>query len=436
MPTPLPPEKPKDRFEVYRFFNGLSADGKAGLDGGRTRVPLVKTFLLEHVSGRSKRKPRPPSDIFRELGNEVTPVDDTFLSVKAPVKTEPNQPPRKEVVGFLEQYDERFFAYYTVEGSQEARSRVRRWISDAPDLDSTWFSSQLLLSLWDKDVSRRGDARYSKLTFKHESVFEMPEDAANIDFDIEEEDTASEENAEQELDANDDAEDRPERERRNARFEMGDRIGRIRESLGKLQENYSPLYALYSLRFPSRTQKGSHDLFQHGQITNRSDSFEDHRNTALHLYRAYKSVLEATEDVAWNDVQAPPTDRAFGTNFKGVPLIVRFKEELTESTFNRWMELAFKKRGLFRLWGTPVWMGKTKVHVYGADRHLWQPINLEFTNKGIIAILPTGTCGNTFHRLVTNIQRYVCPNIDAWLGSIPFSALTDAVGNSMEATGE
>lgn len=422
MPTPASPEKPKDRFEVYRFFNGLSTEGKSGFDEGRTRVPLVKTFLLEHVSGRSNRKPRNPSDIFRDLKNEVIPVDDTFFSVRAPVKQEPNKAPKKEVVGFLEQYDERFFAYYTVEGSQEARTRVRRWIADAPDLDSTWFSSQLLLSLWHKDVSKRGNARYSKLTFKHESVFEMPEDAANIN----DEENSVEEEAEQ--DSN--GEDRPEKERRNARFEMGDRIGRIRESLEKLQENYAPLYALYSLRFPSRTQKGSHDLFQHGQITNRSDSFEDHRNTALYLYRAYKSVLEATEAVAWSDVQHPPTDLAYGTNFKGVPLIIRFKEELTESTFNRWMELAFKKRGLFRLWGNPVWMGKNKVHVYGADRHLWQPINLEFTDKGMVAILPTGTCGNTFHRLVTNIQRFVCPKIDAWLGSKPFTALTDAVSTA------
>lgn len=425
---PTPPEKPKDRFEVYRFFNGLSAEGKEGLDEGRTRVPLVKTFLLEHVSGRSNRTPRPPADIFRELGNDVVPVDDSFLSVKAPVKQEPNQPLKKEVVGYLEQYDERFFAYYTVEGSQDARTRVRHWISDASDLDSAWFSSQLLLSLWHRDVSKRGDARFSKLTFKHESIFEMPEDAANIN----DEDNTSEEAAEQESSSD----DHPEQERRKARFEMGDRIGRIRESLENLQENYAPLYALFSLRFPSRQHKGSHDLFQHGQITNRSDSFEDHRNTARYLYRAYKSVLEATEAVAWNEARPPSDHRIPGVNFKGVPLIVRFKEDLNESTFNRWMELAFKKRGVFRLWGDPVRLGPTKVHVYGADRHLWQPINLELTNHGIVAILPTGTCGNTFHRLVTNIQRFVCPKIDVWLGSKPFSSLAEAMNTTMEGKDE
>ena len=89
---PSSPEKPKDRFEVYRFFNGLSAEGKSGLDEGRTPIPLVKTFLMEHVSGRSNRQPRPPADIFRDLGTDVLPVDDTFLCIKAAVKQDPSKP--------------------------------------------------------------------------------------------------------------------------------------------------------------------------------------------------------------------------------------------------------------------------------------------------------------------------------------------------------
>jgi len=44
------PTQPKDRFEVYRFFNGLAEEGREGLDHRRSRVPLVKSFLLEHVS--------------------------------------------------------------------------------------------------------------------------------------------------------------------------------------------------------------------------------------------------------------------------------------------------------------------------------------------------------------------------------------------------
>ena len=61
----------------------------------------------------------------------------------------------------------------------------------------------------------------------------------------------------------------------------------------KALANYAPLYALYSLRFPSRVQKGSHDLFQHGQLTNRSDSFEDHRNTARYLLEEHLNPVAA-----------------------------------------------------------------------------------------------------------------------------------------------
>jgi hypothetical protein len=45
------------------------------------------------------------------------------------------------------------------------------------------------------------------------------------------------------------------------------------------------------------------------------------------------------------------------------------------------------------------------------------------TSKRVVAILPKGTCGNTFHRLVTNVQQYVCPKIDVWLGAKPFDQL-------------
>jgi hypothetical protein len=84
---------------------------------------------------------------------------------------------------------------------------------------------------------------------------------------------------------------------------------------------------------------------------------------------------------------------------------------------------AFQKRNAFKLWGNPIRLGPTKVHVYGADRHLWQPIHIELTAQGVVAVLPEGTCGNTFHRLVANIQRFVCPKIEAWLGSDRFDDL-------------
>jgi len=171
-----------------------------------------------------------------------------------------------------------------------------------------------------------------------------------------------------------------------------------------------------------------------GQVTNRAESFEDHRNTVRYLYRTYKSLLERTERSAWLNPEDGSGGPSAARLFEGVPLIINFAEQLSEATFNRWVSLAFQKRNQFRLWGEPIRLGPTKVHVYGADRHLWQPINLDMSATRVVAILPKGTCGNTFHRLVTNVQRYVCPKIDVWLGAKPFQQLVSEARASAEGT--
>jgi hypothetical protein len=171
------PTQPKDRFEVYRFFNGLAVEGKEGLDRRRSRVPLVKSFLLEHVSSASGRTPRPPQTILRSLGVDAAPLDETFMEVRDLDAGATPAGSGRRTVGYVEQFSERFFAYYTSDESQSATKRVNRWITRSADLDSSWFSSQLLQRLWDTDVSLRGNERFGKLTFRHESIFEMPEDA-------------------------------------------------------------------------------------------------------------------------------------------------------------------------------------------------------------------------------------------------------------------
>lgn len=408
------PTQPKDRFEVYRFFNGLAEEGSEGLDYRRSRVPLVKSFLLEHVSTASGRTPRPPQGILQSLGVDSSPLDDTFMEVRD--LDAGAAAPSRRTVGYVEQFSERFFAYYTSDEAQTATKRVNHWITRSPDLDSAWFSSPLLQRLWDTDVSQRGDERFGKLTFKHESIFEMPEDA--------EDGTESQENEDDTEDNG--SEDQPDFERRKARFHMADRIGRIKASLQSLQQNYAPLYALHALRFPSRVGRGSHDLYQQGRLTNRSESFEEHRNMVRYLYRTYGAMLAHTEDTAWHRMEHTPASLRTNIGAKGVPLVIRFKDQISPATFRHWIARAFQKRNRFRLWGEPIWLGPTKVHVYGADRHLWQPLNIEMTEKSLVAILPQGTCGNTFHRLVTNIQAYVCPAIDVWLGGESFQGLVDS----------
>src|SRR4051812_21681732 len=127
------PDSVKDRFEAYRFFNGLAMEGKEGLDQGYTRVPLVKSFLVEHVCSKSGRTPKSAAAIFEGLGAKTDQIDDTFMAIRMPDEKSDDTPKRFVTTGYVEQYDERFFAYYTVQPSQDARKLVRRWITNSPD---------------------------------------------------------------------------------------------------------------------------------------------------------------------------------------------------------------------------------------------------------------------------------------------------------------
>ena len=107
----------------------------------------------------------------------------------------------------------------------------------------------------------------------------------------------------------------------------------------------------------------------------------------------------------------------------GAPVSIIFNESLSKETFDYWIKSTFGRvNNRFRLWGNPIILGPKKVHVYGVDKHLWKPIFLELTDKHLIAIVPKGTCGNTIHRLICNIQRYIDPAAKAYIGDMEYKA--------------
>jgi hypothetical protein len=111
----------------------------------------------------------------------------------------------------------------------------------------------------------------------------------------------------------------------------------------------------------------------------------------------------------------------------GAPVLIEFSRTLPAPTFERFVRLTFcRKENRFRLWGNPIQLGPQKYHVYGLDRHVWQPLFLEITDKHIVAVVPEGTCGNSIHRLVTNIQQYLDPAINVWIGDRPYDEMITA----------
>ena len=144
------------------------------------------------------------------------------------------------------------------------------------------------------------------------------------------------------------------------------------------------------------------------------------------MLKLYRSVTEHSEDRLWLETTEVGGD-AF--TVEGAPVTIRFSRPLSEETFARFVDVGLKRRtSKLRIGGYITWRGPTKVHVAAIDRHLWQPLLLEATSRQLTAVLPRGTCGNTIHRLVTNVQRWLDPNVEVWLGSESYEA---AVANSM-----
>lgn len=169
-------------------------------------------------------------------------------------------------------------------------------------------------------------------------------------------------------------------------------------------------------------------LYYDGKATNRSESFAEHRSTVELILRLYRTVTERAEEMLW--VQTSEVGEE-GFSVEGAPVLIEFANPLPASTFDRFINLGLqRKTSRFRIGGFVEQRGRTKVHVTAIDRHLWQPFLLEVTTRHILAVLPRGTCGNSVHRLVTNVQRFLDPAAKVWLGSESYSA---AVSASMPA---
>lgn len=114
------------------------------------------------------------------------------------------------------------------------------------------------------------------MVFEHQSIYEI--DTVEIEEDEITSEPESLDVGEPQAKAEDIDNEKSElyQEKRASRFTMVDRIAVIQKSLPQLQEIYSPLYSICQLRFPA-VERGGHDFYHSGKVTNRSDSFADHR---------------------------------------------------------------------------------------------------------------------------------------------------------------
>lgn len=396
----------RSRREMIRFFDGYSLELREELDERKTKRPLVKTYLIEVLDGREPRSDNQTVDLFSRRGVSLTRIENGLFAVR----TQAEGP-----IGFLESLRPRIVALYSTLDSKVLDPLVRRLILRSPELDHVWLSGVTFSVLWQMVTRLSAPNRFARIVFTHDSVYEVDSEPQVPDTE------------EESLEPQDDSEDSTTViERRAASFRLVDRVGVVSSKLAELQRLYAPLYAISQLRFPSPAGRGGHDFYDNGKVTNRSESFRDHRSHVLFVTRIYEQMLGRMEQKAWYSVTTTVKEHGEFRKIVGAPLVVRFAEALSPPTFEFWVKSTFERpRNRFRLWGHPIRLGPTKVHVYGLDRHLWQPLFLELTARGCVAIIPNGTCGNTVHRLVTNIQRFLDPGAQVYLGDQPYARFVE-----------
>ncbi|MGC9261342.1 MAG: hypothetical protein ACP5I8_14850 [Phycisphaerae bacterium] len=386
------------REEAIQALDGYSSERQEELTKDqKTGRPLLKTYMLETVPPHV----REPSVevLFAAAGVTLTPIDETLFRAFGQRE--------QRVIGLVEKLLPRYPVFYSLEDSHIADRFVKNLVQQNAMLDRLWISGRAFADLFKFILGNTPKQRYGRMVFQYANVYESADYG-----DPEAGQSDSETNSRDRDDG-----DQPVVERRSNKTTIVERLSVLEKILPKMRGLYQPLNAIAQLRFPA-TGRGGHDFFFNGKVTNRSDSFKDHRQHVEFVLGRYKLATELTEQAAWGSLERTSMSTAGEKKeILGAPVYLVFQEALSQSTFETFVRATFsRKHSRFGLWGDPVRLGPTKVHVYAVDRHIWQPLFLEITDKQIVAIVPNGTCGNTINRLVTNVQQYLDPAVDVWVG--------------------
>jgi len=390
------------RQELYKHFDLYTLQRKEELNQRSLKrgAGLLKTYLLETFADALEDDIAP---IFNRVKWGLEPIDQGLFRVH-------NLPVGMD--GYLDVFTPRFLAFHTTSPSEISDSTIKRVVKNTTELDHVWLSSPIMNSIW-KDIIPNSQ-KYATLRFENEPLFETL--YRNPLFD---------EAPDDDLYDNEEREDEiPEQQ--VARLEIKQRINQLRDVLDGENPFKYLTGNLTRIRVPAPNDQGRYEYFHYGKLTNRGDEF---RGFASHLRfisnQVYGNLTRSIERII--AVHAEKTTLPNGANkvvMRGAPVTFAFPVPLTNRVFEGFIELTFEKgRGPFRLWGNPLKLSGPKVHVYGIDLHLWQPIYLDLTPKRFIVIIPQGTCGNTIHRLTANIKRFLSPLVNVYIGGIAYEEL-------------
>ncbi len=304
---------------------GGTGNEPSGPDAKRTRI---KTYMLETARDGGHRVPE-IHDLFSDPIH-LHRLDDALWRV------EHRGSNGGEVVGLIEQLNDRHPVFYARLPAEDSDKWVRKNIDPNPWLDRLWLSSTILFELWRYVQDSTPTHRYVRLGFEHEASYEAVSNAGVFD------------DHDEMLSAEDRGTAIKWKERRRSIVTLTEQLGLLNTKLQPLIEQYDPLHSLVQLQIPV-ADYGGHRFYYDGRATNWSDSFVEHRATVGMVVHFYRTATEIAENRLW--MNAIPA-REDGFTLQGAPVTIRFGNQLSRETFDRFVDLAIKGRtSRFRIGG-------------------------------------------------------------------------------------
>ncbi|PGT84626.1 hypothetical protein COD11_10405 [Bacillus sp. AFS040349] len=384
------------REDIFSYLEEYSQSTKEQIDNYKMKNTLLKSYVFETFNESLFG--------FVPISKEILNIQNLFGDQKHFLKQIDEElytlNENNKLVGFIEQINPRFCTLYTTESSKYSDQLAQSYVKKSTTLDSLWISGKMYDNFLREITLYHPPERFTKMKFEFNSMFEI--DHLNKEKII---------------------------EHKASSVSLVEELGGIVHKLNGVRQYISSFHSVGSLRFPSHVGKGGHDVYQNGKFTNRSDSFSDHRMQLKQIVSVYQDMTERLEKKTWIEVEEIKSkNNLIDNSFKASPVTIRFSKPLNNYVFNNFVEYTFPKgREPFKIYGEIKRVSEERVHIYGVDLHLWQNVVLDLSKEEFILFLPKGTCGNTIHRLVTNIQKFLDPQIDVYIGNSPYEGILNQV---------
>lgn len=381
--------KYKNKSEVFDYLNQYSKLTKSEIDSHHTKKNLLKSYVFETFSEdlplAEAKEILKISNLFYKDNHTLVEVDDDLFLLSS----------EKEVIGFIEQISNRFSVLYSTLPSSVSDSIIAKIIKESPILESLWISGHFFDDFLNQIITSNQPNRFTNIKFESKNLHHLL--LADSDFHESESSTSS----------------------------LNQNLGGLEQKIKGIREFLPMFHSISSLRFPSNGHAGGHDVYFNGKVTNRSSDFFEHRFQILEIINQYNRLTTTIEDICWLEFKNIPEDKPNSDrSFKAAPITIKLGKSLDDLTLDYFVNQILKKgTNPFKIIGDVKKINNYRYHIYGTDLHIWQNIFIDIGLYDIILYLPKGTSGNTIHRFITNVQKFISPEIDVYIGDISYKEL-------------